>query len=133
MYCEKCGMPIKKLVVNMFDDDGSDAYFMHPIEECEQDAVYFETNNSWTGYDLTEEEMVETIMCPHCREFPFKNKEIQVYEIIRVVCFKDNRKCANCGHFCKETYGCGDYCDDCMKDYDAYSNWISKDNIKEDF
>jgi len=133
MYCEKCGMPIKTVAVNLFNDNGSDGYYMHSIEECEQDAVYFKKNKSWTGYEMTEEEMVETIKCPKCKEFPFKNKEIQVYEIVRVVCFKDGRKCANCGRCNEETHGCGEYVNDCMKDYDAYSNWIPKDDIKEDF
>lgn len=47
-----------------------------------------ETTQNWTGYDLSEEEMLETITCPHCKQFPFKSKEIQVYDVVRVVCFK---------------------------------------------
>lgn len=45
----------------------------------------------------------------------------------------DKRKCANCGRFNIESHGCGEYVEDCMQNYNAYSNWIPKDNIKEDF
>ena len=45
---------------------------------------------------------------------------------------KDKRECANCGRFNKETRSCGEYVEDCMRDYDAYSNWIPKDGVKED-
>ena len=38
--------------------------------------------------ELTEEEMVDRIWCPICHEFPFKSKEIQVYDVVRIVCFK---------------------------------------------
>lgn len=43
---------------------------------------------------------------------------------------KDQRECANCGRFNKNTHGCGKYVDDCMKDGDAYSNWIPQNNTK---
>lgn len=36
-----------------------------------------------------------------------------------------NRECANCGRF-REGDGCGAFIDNCMTDYDAYSNWIPK-------
>lgn len=37
----------------------------------------------------------------------------------------DNRECSNCGRFICTGYGCGKYVDDCMKDGNAYSNWIA--------
>lgn len=43
----------------------------------------------------------------------------------------DDRECANCGRFNKSIHGCGDYVDTCMKDHDAYSNWIPKVESKE--
>ena len=46
---------------------------------------------------------------------------------------KDERECANCGRFNRENYGCGFYVNNCMIDGDAYSNWIPKNSIKEDF
>lgn len=36
-----------------------------------------------------------------------------------------DRECANCGRF-REGDGCGAFVDNCMSDYDAYSNWIPK-------
>ncbi len=51
--------------------------------------MVFETTQNWTGYELTEEEMIDGIRCPICGEFPFKHKEVQVYDVVRVVCFKE--------------------------------------------
>lgn len=45
---------------------------------------------------------------------------------------KDDRRCENCGRI-DGWNGCGEYVRNCMQNYDAYSNWIPKDNIKEDF
>lgn len=89
MKCEKCGQEIDCLLVDVFRWDGSDDFDKHPVFECEENAVYIETNQNWTGYEQTEEEMLETIICPHCKQFPFKDKEIQVYEVVRIVCFKE--------------------------------------------
>lgn len=88
MKCEKCGKEIENLLVDTFLRDGSDTDIEQPIIECEHNAAYIETTQNWTGYDLSEEEMFETITCPHCKQFPFKSTEIQVYDVVRVVCFK---------------------------------------------
>lgn len=52
-------------------------------------AAYFETDANWTGYDLTEQEMNETIHCPVCGKNPFPDQEVQVCDIVRVVKFVD--------------------------------------------
>lgn len=88
MKCEKCGKEIGCLLVDTFLRDGSDTDIEQPIVECEHNAACIETTQNWTGYDLSEEEMLETITCPHCKQFPFKSTEIQVYDVVRVVCFK---------------------------------------------
>lgn len=88
MKCEKCGKEIDKVKINMFLYDGSDFEKLSNIHEHEYGAVIFETNANWCGYELSEEEMMEDIRCPHCNEFPFKHKEVQVYDVVRVVCFK---------------------------------------------
>lgn len=93
MKCERCGKEIKSLLVDTFLRDGSDAYIEQPITECEEDAAYIETTQNWTGYELSEEEMLDTITCPHCKQFPFRSKEIQVYDVVRVVCFKGGAEC----------------------------------------
>lgn len=91
MKCEKCGAEINKLDINMFDYDGSDYRCNIDIagEDNETGAVWFETDCNWTGYELTEEEMMEDIKCPNCGDFPFNHKEVQVYDVVRVICFKD--------------------------------------------
>jgi len=91
MKCEKCGTEIDKLSISMFDYDGSDYYWNEDIigEYDETGAVWFETNFNWTGYELSEEEMIDDIKCPNCGDFPFNHKEVQVYDIVRVVCFKN--------------------------------------------
>lgn len=86
--CNKCGNAIDSVKVGRFNYDGSDSDYKYSLNEAEEDAVYFETDANWTGYDLTEEEMSETIHCPHCNKFPFKDNEVQVYNVVRVVCFK---------------------------------------------
>ena len=88
MRCEKCGRQIIAVEINEFQRDGSDRFRDIPIKEYLDNAVGFETTQDWCGYDLTEEEQTEAILCPYCNEFPFKDREIQVYEVVRVVCFK---------------------------------------------
>lgn len=96
MKCEKCGHETDRLRIGVFNRDGSDSDWFPLIEEIdvspEEDGcncVIIETNQNWTGYELSEEEMMEDIRCPHCGQFPFKHKEVQVYDIVRIVCFKE--------------------------------------------
>ncbi|WP_072684021.1 hypothetical protein [Holdemania sp. Marseille-P2844] len=58
MKCENCGKEVNTLLINKFNQDGSD------------------------------DEKRETILCPNCKKYPFKDKEIQEYEIVRLVMFK---------------------------------------------
>lgn len=88
MICEKCGANIDSVLVDVFQRDGSDTDIKHSLFEEEESCVCIETTQNWTGYELSEEEMRGTIVCPHCKQFPFINTEIQVYDIVRVVCFK---------------------------------------------
>lgn len=88
MKCEKCGKELKWIDVNRFNYDGSDSFCSYPYEEFDYDAVIIDTDPNWTGYELSEEEMIDTIECPHCHKFPFINTEIHVGNIVRIVCFK---------------------------------------------
>ena len=92
MKCEKCGLTTDHVLINIFQYDGSDRHEKIPIWETEEAAVAIETDYNWTGYDLTEEEQMKTILCPHCQQFPFEHKEVQVYDIVRIVCFKSAEK-----------------------------------------
>lgn len=88
MRCEKCGAFLDGVLVDVFNYDGSDGYWNIPIESAEESAAVLETTQNWTGYELSEEEMTETIKCPKCRQFPFESTEIQVYNIVRLVMFR---------------------------------------------
>lgn len=94
--CEKCGKEIDSVLVNMFNVDGSDRLYSEPIIYNGKSIVYFETGQCWTGYELSDEERLETICCPHCKEYPFKNSEIEAYDVVRVFCFpQEGNKCVD--------------------------------------
>ena len=88
MNCEICGKQLDSLLINTFDRFGSDYWDEVTIDECEEDAVVVETTQNWTGYELSEEEMRETVVCPYCKKWPFHSEELQIYETVRVVMFK---------------------------------------------
>lgn len=96
MKCEKCGKETDRLIISVFNRDGSDSDQFALIdlvdapvdEEGGCDVAILETTQNWTGYGLSEEEMMEVIRCPHCGQFPFKHEEVQVYDVVRVVCFR---------------------------------------------
>ena len=95
MKCLNCGEIIDEVLVNTFIYDGSDEMNKIPIQH-----IYNETGRkliggviratmNWTGYDLTDEERKETILCPECNRYPFnKEEEIQTEEIVEIICFK---------------------------------------------
>lgn len=87
--CEECGKEINELMVDIFNYDGSDGYYSHGISEYPENAVCLDVNPNWTGNELSEEEAIETIQYPHCGKFPFKSKEVQAYEYVRIVMFKE--------------------------------------------
>ena len=90
MICELCGKEITQLKVGMFNHDGSDSDVAYSFEECDKNAVVLGLDTNWTGYELDESEMSDTIHCPYCGKFPFKNKEIQTYDYVCVVMFKND-------------------------------------------
>lgn len=68
--------------------DGSDNWYNTPVEMADEDAAVVDTEQNWTGYELTEKEMPDCIRCPSCKKFPFESTEIQVYNIVRLVMFR---------------------------------------------
>ena len=89
LKCQKCNKEIKEVLVNTFRYDESDSDDLIPVKQVPHNAVIFETTVDWTGYELTDEERKETILCPFCHQYPLKaDFEIQTYEFVRVVCFK---------------------------------------------
>ena len=94
--CEKCGKELDSVLINMFNLDGSDELYSEPIIDNGEGVIYFETSQNWTGYELSDEERLETICCPYCKEYPFKNSEIEAYDVVRVFCFQqEEKKCAD--------------------------------------
>lgn len=91
MKCEKCGKDLSYLYLDKFNYDGSDNFVKHYLEECLINAVVIETDSNWTGYELSEEEQKETIVCPYCNKFPFKKEEIQAYDVVKIVMFKTDK------------------------------------------
>lgn len=90
MKCEMCGKETDFLEAIMFDREGMDYWISFPVHEHEN-GVYLDLDKNWTGYGESDEEMAESIRCPHCHKFPFICKEIQEYEIIREVMFTSGR------------------------------------------
>ncbi len=89
MKCEKCAQEISNLLIGVFNHDGSDSFYSHEISEQPENAVCIDVSPNWTGNELSEEEVIETIQCPHCGKFPFKSKEIQTFEYVKIVMFKE--------------------------------------------
>lgn len=89
MKCEKCGANTDSLEFNVFDCYGSDYWMAIPITES-HDAAIVQLGKNWTGYELDESEKADTIRCPHCGKFPFRNKEVQDQDFVAVVMFKSN-------------------------------------------
>ena len=90
--CECCGRELNYVNVDLFDIQGSDSFERLPLYECDDNAVYIEPGQIWTGYELSEEEQINTIECPYCNKFPFNEKDIQVEDVVRVVMFKDDEE-----------------------------------------
>ena len=90
MKCEKCGQELKSILLDIFMRDGADKWIEYPFSEAPENAAIIDTDHNWTGYELSEKEQLETILCPHCRQFPFKTEEVQQEEIVRLVLFKGN-------------------------------------------
>lgn len=94
--CEYCGNKLEYLKVNSFLYDGTDIDTIANLMETNVDsddtvtAVYLDTTQNWTGYDLPNEERINTICCPYCMKYPFKDKDLYVLDVVRVIMFKSN-------------------------------------------
>ena len=87
MKCEKCGKEINHLEIDMFNYDGSDEWRVTQFEE-HTNAVTIDTNPAWTGYEMSYEEMRESIRCPECKQYPFEDDGIDAQIIIEVIIWK---------------------------------------------
>lgn len=92
ILCKHCGWPVNHVLANCFEKDGSDRWhrFAVPeIEECPA-AALIDLPPNWCGADLSHEERMDCIQCPHCHKFPFSEKEeICVETHLVVTCFEE--------------------------------------------
>lgn len=86
MICEKCGKELESLEVNHFNQDGSDDWYDTGVE-INGEIVSMTVLPNWTGNELTEEEQIGTIRCPHCHQFPFKQKMVDAYPYVTVIMY----------------------------------------------
>ena len=89
--CEKCGKEMPYVLVNKFNYSGSDSFLKYSYNRI-GDCISIVADRNWTGYELSEEEMLETIVCPHCGKYPFQSKEIHVYDEVEIVMFPKEKK-----------------------------------------
>lgn len=89
MKCKHCGKEIESVLLDKFNNyDGCDSYIEHQFYEADYDACVIETDENWCGYGQSEDEMRDSIKCPNCHKFPFDEEDIQIAEVIRIICFK---------------------------------------------
>ena len=84
MKCYKCGKEIDMVLITMFTHEGYDVEIKVDLDDLGNGVYGADVSTEWTGYLVDEEEQVDTIMCPKCRQFPFKDKEIGVQEVVRL-------------------------------------------------
>lgn len=89
--CEKCGKEMPYVLVNKFNYSGSDSFLKYSYNRI-GGCVSIVADRNWTGYELSEEEILETIVCPHCGKYPFQSKEIHVYDEVEIVMFPNENK-----------------------------------------
>ena len=89
--CEKCGKEMSYVLVNKFNYSGSDSFLKYSYNRI-GDCISIVADRNWTGYELSEEEVLETIVCPHCGKYPFQSKEIHVYDEVEIVMFPKENK-----------------------------------------
>lgn len=89
--CEKCGKEMSYVLVNKFNYSGSDSFLKYSYNRI-GDCISIVADRNWTGYELSEEDMLETIVCPHCGKYPFQSKEIHVYDEVEIVMFPKENK-----------------------------------------
>ena len=88
--CKNCNKELRYIKIDEFDHEGADTFNIRYFDEEDEDAIVIETTQAWTGYELDEEEQSDTIRCPFCEKFPFYKNEVQVYNVVRLVCFDND-------------------------------------------
>ena len=90
LLCKHCDRPIEYVETNCFNREGDDSYYKFPVCEPEEGVAEMDLPMNWCGYELSEDEMMESIRCPHCGKFPFSESAgINTETFVRVVCFDE--------------------------------------------
>lgn len=88
--CKHCGKPIERIITNCFDREGADYDYAFLVIEPVEGVAEIELPTSWCGYELSENEMMESIRCSHCGKFPFSESAgINIETVVKVVCFEE--------------------------------------------
>lgn len=96
ILCKHCDRPIEHIITNFFDRDGSDYDIDYVFHEPEKGVAEIQLPTYWCGYELSEDEMMESIRCPHCGKFPFSESAgINIETIVHVVCFEEGADTVN--------------------------------------
>ena len=85
MKCSECGAEIGEVLVDKFSYDGDDSYERVELQEVGDKTYEITVDHSWTGDELDDDEARETVLCPHCRKFPFKTKALNRQEIVHLI------------------------------------------------
>ena len=76
--CTKCGKKLSKVNTSFFDRNGDDYERSVEFSCCKNEsgeyAIGLNIDTSWCGYELSDEEKMEGIRCPHCGKYPFDFK-----------------------------------------------------------
>ena len=89
MKCEKCGKEIDHFEIDMFNYDSSDEWRDIQFTEHPNGAVTIDTGCDWTGYEMGYDEMCESIRCPECKRYPFRDENIDAQVFVSVVMWKE--------------------------------------------
>lgn len=91
MICSSCGAEIEHVLIDKFQWDGTDRDELTVLEDLDDNCYGIATDHNWTGDELDEDDtdIYDTIVCPKCRKFPFKSKEIQRQEIVWITCWNE--------------------------------------------
>lgn len=89
MKCSNCGKNIEHVLVDEFQYDGTDRDTAIAINDLGDNCYNITVTHNWTGDGLDDEDVYDTIICPFCRKFPFKSREIQREEAIFLTCWNE--------------------------------------------
>ena len=84
--CASCGKKIRTVKVDFFASDGSDRQEEIPLQK--KDGRFYINYNpeflEWTAFDFDNNEQTDTIHCPKCGKYPFRNKKINSYSTVTI-------------------------------------------------